>query len=313
MTRKLLILLALVLAAGVTWLGHDQYAYPELLKLSHTFAAIAALYFVFSIILEEAVAGRIHESKTRYGFRKTVSVLLLGVALIVLLRIWIPNPEALLVAYGLMGAGVAISLQDLFKNFAGGIVIFLTGLYQVGNRIEMKGSYGDVIDIGLFHTTLLEIREWVAGDQATGRITVLPNGQVLSNEVNNYTKDHHFLWDELSVVVTPQSDWHEAMSIMRERSQSLTVEFADEARRSLSQLEQRYYLEDRTMEPSVYLAPAKDGYRIAVRYVVEVRERRRIQSELLQQFITAFDEHERIELAPTTIAIMDTREGAADA
>lgn len=208
-------------------------------------------------------------------------------------------------AYGFIAAGVAISLQDVFKNFAGSIIIFTSRLYHVGNRIEIDGRYGDVIDIGLLYTTMLEIKEWVAGDQATGRIIMVPNSVVLSKNINNYTKDHHFLWDEVSIRVTYKSDWQKAMKIMTEIAAKETATFSELARKSISRLEQRYYVSDRTMSPSVYLNPADNWIILTLRYVVEVRERREVNSNLLYKIVEQFQKEKNIEIATTTLAIVD--------
>ena len=214
MLRKIVVLLIIAGLSTLAWFLNLKYGNVELDKLVYTLLALSVSYFVFRFLLEELAARRIHDAKARYSFRKAVSLLFLVVSFVVILRIWIINPQALLVAYGLVAAGVAIALQDIFKNFAGGIVIFLTGTYQIGNRISINGKFGDVIDIGLFYTTLLEIREWVDGDQATGRITTIPNGHVLSYHVDNYTKDHPYIWDEITIPLTYDSDWKAARDLI---------------------------------------------------------------------------------------------------
>jgi len=152
------------------------------------------------------------QAKMRYSFKKTISILYILVFLFALVAIWIEQTETLLISYGLIGAGIAVSLQDVFKNFAGGITIFLIGLYRVGDRVEINGKIGDVIDIGVLYTTIMEIGEWVDGNQATGRLTIIPNSNVLTNIVNNFTKDHNFIWDEISLPITYDSDWTDAHS-----------------------------------------------------------------------------------------------------
>ena len=89
-------------------------------------------------------------------------------------------------------------------------MIFVNGIYRVGDRIEINQKFGDVIDIGLLYTTLMETREWVAGDQATGRLSIVSNGSVLAGAVQNYTRDFSFIWDEISVPITYDSNWNEA-------------------------------------------------------------------------------------------------------
>jgi small-conductance mechanosensitive channel len=277
----------------------------NLSKLFYSVVAIAFSYLFFRIILEQLIAKEILESKTRYSFRKTTSLLFLITSFVVILRIWIVNPQALLVAYGLVAAGVAIALQDLFKNFAGGIVIFVSGIYQIGNRIEIGGKSGDIIDISMFYTTMLEIREWVNGDQATGRLTSVPNGLVLSSVVNNYTKDHHFLWDEISVPVTYKSDWKKAMQIMKDIAARETADWAAESRRSLVGLEDKYYLPARPTEPIVFIKLTDNWILLHLRYVVEVRERRICQSRVSELILRVFEKTPAITIASTTVSIVD--------
>ena len=291
--------------AALVWALNWHYQTIQLDKFFYTAVALFSLYTLFRVVLEDLVSKRIPDSKARYSFRKVMRILFLVLAFIVVLRIWVVNPQALLVAYGLVAAGVAISLQDIFKNFAGGVTILLTGLYQVGNRIEINGKYGDVIDISIFYTTILENREWVDGDQATGRLSMIPNGAVLSNVVNNYTKDHHFLWDELSFPVTYDSDWKKGSDMMQRLATEVTGEFSAEARASQSHMEERYYLSERTMEPNVYVKADDNWITLTVRYVVEVRERRFVQSKLTQLILDEIDKDPHLSIASATLAITE--------
>lgn len=264
--------------------------------------SLLILYVLFRIFIEEIVARRITDAKTRYSFRKAVFLFLIIFVLIIWLRIWVPNPQTLLVAYGVVAAGLAVALQDVVKNLAGSIMIFMSGMFQVGNRIEINGTQGDVIDIGIFNTTLLEIRGWMTADQATGRITTIPNGVVLSKPVQNFTRHHEFLWDEISIVVTGESDWGEAMRIMGEIAEEHTADYMDEANRSLTRLERYYYVEGRVLDPDVYIEPSTNGYSLILRYVVSARKRRSTNSNIWGHILRVFDEHDKIFVAPTTIA-----------
>jgi len=290
--------------AAVSWMINFYTRDANLSKLFYSALTTAISYLFFRILLEQLIAKGIHESKTRYSFRKTTSLLFLITSFIVILRIWIINPQALLVAYGLVAAGVAIALQDLFKNFAGGIVIFVSGIYQIGNRIEIGGKSGDIIDISMFYTTILEIREWVNGDQATGRLTSIPNGLVLSSVVNNYTKDHHFLWDEISIPVTYQSEWKKAMQIMKDIASRETADWAAGARKSLVGLEDKYYLPARPTEPIVFVKLTDNWIMLHLRYVVEVRERRSYHSRLSELILREIEKTPTITIASSTVSIV---------
>jgi len=274
------------------------------MKIFASALTVTIVYALFSIGVGEFFADRLSSSKTRYAFRKVMSILMIVVIAAILLRIWVPNPQALLVAYGVIGAGLAVALQDVVKNLAGSITIFLSGMYKVGNRIEINDTMGDVIDIGLFNTTLLEVREWLNADQATGRITSVPNGVVLTRPVQNFTKLHKYLWDELSIVITGESNWSEAMRLMGEIGEQHTEEFIEEAGHSLTRLERYYYVEGHVLKPNVYIAPGEDGYELTLRYVVNAWKRRSTNSDIWGHIIRTFEERDDIVIAPKTIASM---------
>jgi small-conductance mechanosensitive channel len=306
--KRLGMFLVLLILAFGSWAVNVYYKDVDLANFVYSAIAITLTYLFFRIIMEQLVARRIHEPKTRYSFRKTTHILFLVTSFIIVLRIWIINPQALLVAYGLVGAGVAIALQDLFKNFAGGIVIFTSGIYQIGNRIEIGGKYGDIIDINLLYTTILEIREWVNGDQVTGRITSIPNGLVLSQVANNYTKDHHFLWDEISIPVTYESDWKSAIRIMKEIATQETKGAASEASKSLEGLEEKYYLPGRPTEPDVFVTLTDNWIMLRLRYVIEVRERRFVNSRISELILREFESAPVITIASSTVSIVHAPE-----
>jgi small-conductance mechanosensitive channel len=303
MLQRLIVFLIFSAITASIWIANLHYRDIELDKFFYTALTITVSFFIFRIILEGIVGKRIREARMRYSFRKTMHILFLVLSCVFILRVWIINPQALLVAYGLIAAGVAISLQDLFKNFAGGVVILVTGLYHVGNRIEINGKFGDVIDVSIFYTTVLEIREWVDGDQATGRLSTIPNGVVLSGIVNNYTKDHHFLWDEISLPVTYASNWKEASEIMQKIAVKETERFVSEAKQSLSHLEERYYMSERSLEPSVFLQATDNWIKLTLRYVVEVRERRLMHNRLTEILLQEFESNPSINIASSSLAI----------
>ena len=302
MVSKLLTL-GVFTGIAVTVFALDQYlATYELQQVTYAATMVAVLYGIFRVGIEEVIVRRTSDARLRYTMRKAVSLIFIVLAVGVLLRIFVPNPEALLVAYGLLGAGVAIALQDLFKNFAGSIALFIGSSFRVGDRVEINGTYGDVIDIGLFYTTLLEIRAWVDGDQATGRILSVPNGAILYGVVKNYTKHYPFLWDELRVVVTAESDWRAAMHILGVSAHERTAATIESGRDSLHRMRRQFYIDARSLDPVVYMAPHDHGIALTVRYVVDAMERRAVQSQLWEVITTAFAEHPQIALAPPGFA-----------
>jgi len=87
-----------------------------------------------------------------------------------------------------MGAALAFALQVVFKNFVWGLLVIITSMFRIGDLISIDNPFGNVIDIGLMSTTLIEIRGWVSEDQQSGCLFILPNGLVINHAISNYTR-----------------------------------------------------------------------------------------------------------------------------
>lgn len=283
--NRLLVFLSQVGGAAALWVADFYYDRDYLKNGFLTLLALAAIYLIFRIILEDSIVKKIKDARTKYSVRKAISIIYIVVFIAVVSQIWVKNTEALLVSYGIMGAGIAIALQDLFKNFVGGLILFLTGIYRIGDRVELNGRFGDVIDIGLMYTTLLEIQGWVEGDQATGRLTMVPNGTILGNAVNNYTKDHSFIWDEISLPITYDSDWRSLVDKFTRIAKQETAVIEAEAERQMAAIMEKYYFSKRAVEPIVYMTLTDNWIELSVRYITDVRQRRGVRSKLNELFL----------------------------
>ena len=103
---------------------------------------------------------------------------------------------------GLIGAGLAIALREPLLSIAGRLAVFAGHMYSVGDRIEINKMSGDVIDIGFFYTRMMEIGNWVKGDQYSGRIIQFANAQIFGTAVFNYTQNFSYIWDEIKLPIT---------------------------------------------------------------------------------------------------------------
>jgi len=167
----------------------------------------------------------------------------------------------------------------------GGLILFLGRQYRVGDRIEVNGRFGDVIDIGLMYTTLLEIQGWVDGDQATGRLTIVPNGVILGDVVNNYTKDHTFIWDEITLPITYDSDWKSLAEAFTRIAKEETAVTIVDAERQMAAIMEKYYFSKRAVDPAVFVKLTDNWIELSVRYITDVRQRRDVKSRLFELFL----------------------------
>lgn len=304
-TMKWLVLVGITI---VLWAADLYYPHPYLYNLTITFFAIAAIYLILRVLFENITLSRIEDNRTRYSFRKGISMLFYVLILVSTAMIWVQNTQALLVSYGIVGAGLAIALQDVFRNFAGSFFILTSGLYTVGDRIEMDGKMGDVIDIGLWNTTLMEIEGWVHGDQPTGRITLVPNGAVIASPVFNYSKDFTFVWDEITVPLTYNSDWKEAIRLFTDILKEQNDAMAAQAERAIEQVGAKYYIIRKGVEPSIYLTVTSNWVEFALRYVVDVRQRRPVKHELSRKVLEAVEKSENLEIGSSTMIVTGRHE-----
>jgi small-conductance mechanosensitive channel len=303
-STRILILTLLILASLILWILNFTYPDQYIAKGTYSFTASAIIYLLFGVLFEDLVIKRIKDSKTRYSLRRAISIVSLIVFLITITSIWIAETQNLLITVGLIGAAIAFAVQDVFKNFIGGLTIFLSGLYRVGDRIEINQKYGDVIDISLFYTTLMETREWIQGDQTTGRLTLIPNGAVLTGVVQNYTRDFTFIWDELTIPLTYDSDWNQAATKILGIVQKETAQFRANSEKTMERLQGRYYFTQRSLEPAIFVSLTDNWITFGIRYVTEVSNRRATHDHLSRMILAEIEKSPDIKIASSTIDII---------
>ena len=301
MSTKLIIVSILLILTIALWFLQAHFLDSYLTKIFYTALSLFAIYVVIKVIFEQIIATRIREPKTRYSMRKIISMVSVLAFIAVAIAIWVDNLQALLVSYGILAAGAAVALQDVFKNFAGGLIIYLTGTYHIGDRIEVNSKIGDVIDTGIFYTTLLETNEWVKGDQATGRLSIIPNSFVLSGVVNNYTKDHPYIWDEISIPITYDSDWKEALKIIEAVIAVETKDASVKSEESISKLTAKYYLPQKATEPTVFTVLTDNWIDMNIRYIAEVRQRRIIKDRIYRELLAELGQAKNVKIASESI------------
>jgi small-conductance mechanosensitive channel len=179
-------------------------------------AAIIGVLCIHAVfrVLEQTLPRRFGRADSRYKVRKFVVFSGYLLILLFLAILFEDRLERLSFAVGVAGAGVAVALQDVLASIAGAFSIGFSKLYAVGDRVQIGDTRGDVIDIGLLRTTLLETGNWVSRDLYNGRIVRIPNSTVLKGSVFNYSQGFHFIWDEIKVLLTTTSDFQLAREML---------------------------------------------------------------------------------------------------
>ncbi len=244
--------------------------------------------------------------KKLYSWRKISGYVSSVVAILTILLIWGSGIKSLSTFLGLFSAGVAIALRGPIENLAGWFFIMIRRPFELGDRIQIGDVAGDVVDIRSFQFTLIEIGNWVDADQSTGRIIHIPNKQVFNSTLANYTTGFRYIWDELAVVVTFDSNWQKAKDILLDVANRYTEGKTEQARQQLREVARRYMIYYHYLTPTVYTSVVDNGIKLTIRYLCEPRKRRGIRHNMWEDILNAFAMHDDIEFAYPTQQIYYT-------
>lgn len=256
------------------------------------------------------IRRRLPDPRDHYRWGKGTSYAAVILGLVLLSRVWLVDFGAFATYLGLLSAGLAIALKDPLANLAGWLFILWRRPFVVGDRIEIATHAGDVVDVRLFQFTLLEVGHWVHADQTTGRLIHLPNALLFTVPLMNFTSGFHSIWTELPVLVTFESDWKRAETILREIIQRHGARAAEEAGSQVAEAARRYALAPGATAPDVYLSVEESGVQLTMRTPCDARRRREVTQAIWRDVLDAFAACPDIDFAyPTTRMYRNSEEG----
>ena len=268
---------------------------------------VLLVFFVRRAILAVAY-GRTDDHEHRYRWAKISANVGFVVTALVLVQIWFTAIRSIGTFLGLLSAGLAIALKDIVSDLAGWLFIVWRRPFDLGDRIQIGAHAGDVVDRSIFQFTIMEIGNWVSADQSTGRLIHIPNAKVFTEPLANYVAGFPYLWNELQVLVTFESNWRRAKAVLEELAEDHTVDLSQEAHRGPSRTEQRFLIRYRKLTPVVYVAVADSGVELTLRYLCRPRERRGSGSDLWERVLDAFERCPDVTLAYPTQRLNLARE-----
>jgi small-conductance mechanosensitive channel len=264
---------------------------------------IAAI--VVAVVLHYAarayIGRRTQDPKEQYRRRKFFTTIIVLAAAIVIVILWARTLKQTGTFLGLVGAGLAIALREPLLSVAGRLAIFTGRMYSAGDRIELEQMTGDVIDIGFFYTRMLEIGSWIAGDQYSGRLLLIPNSKIFGTPILNYTEHFPYIWDEVTLPITYSSNMEHAIHVLMDVGGSYSERFLKNAKRDLEEMKRRFLVPDLELQPTVYVKVTSNWLQLTMRYVVEPRQRRAASSFIYQEVFKRVFEAKDIEIASETM------------
>lgn len=280
---------------------------PAVIGTAAVLVLTPVVYWLGRTWIDKSVTDR----RRHYRDRKFFGTLLLIVAVVALVILWARALQHTGTFLGLIGAGLAIALREPLLSIAGRIAIFAGNMYTVGDRIQVQQMSGDVIDVGAFYTRLMEIGNWIGGDQPSGRILQLPNSQIFGNAVFNYTQNFSYIWDEVKLPITYQSDLDGATRILLDVGNEYTKAFLQGAQEEVEKMKQYFLVPDLDLRPHVYVKVTSNWVQLNMRYLVEPKKRRGASSFIYTEVFKRLQSSKNISIASETMDLTVHRSDAA--
>ena len=200
---------------------------------------------------------------------------------------------------------MAVAMQDVLASIAGAFSIGFSRLYAMGDRVQIGDTRGDVIDIGLLRTTLMETGNWVSRDLYNGRIVRIPNSTVLKGSVFNYSQGFRFIWDEIKVLLTATSDCKLAREMLSRVAKEAIGEYLLKAQISWKAISDNYRSANPPLEPTVALVVNNGSLEFTVSYVVDYTKRTAMQDQLFTKIVEEIANSKgRLQWAPPVSTIV---------
>lgn len=268
-------------------------------QLVVTAAAIVLLFLVRAVVVA-VVHRRIDDAAVWYRTRKALSYTTTVIGIVVVATIWFDG-SGVVTYLGFLTAALAIALGDVVKNFAGWLYIVLRRPFRLGDRIELAGHTGDVVDIRVFRFAMLEVGGRVR--QVTGSMLHMPNGMVFTEPLTNYSEGFAYIWHEIPVLVTFESDWEAAEALVLEAVKEASAAISpDQVAQQLRQTATEYRFHITDLAPSTIVTVEDSGILVTGRLLVAARGgRRAAEQKVWRYLLRALAENDAIDLAYPTV------------
>ena len=282
---------------GINMVGLDA-------KNLHRFL-ISIIYLVAVFVLASIIRWIVAHLPKRFNplpafwMRQIVNMAVAFAVILGILSIWFDNPTRLATGLGLASAGLAFALQKFVTSIAGYYVILSTNNFTVGDRITMGGVRGDVIALNFIQTTIMEMGQppsndsaasgtWVESRQFTGRIVSVSNSMIFDDPVYNYTRDFHFIWEEIHLPIAYTADHAEAERIMLEVARNNTTKIEDIAQPELDMLYTKFAITPADLNPRVFFRMTDNWVELTVRFIAKDHGIRDLKDRMFRQLIAGF-------------------------
>ncbi|TGK10245.1 mechanosensitive ion channel protein [Leptospira fletcheri] len=250
--------------------------------------SLIVIYKSFIFLLDRLIPPA--DTSTQYNRRRLTRISFVLVGVISLLPVVFSGLSYLPTVMGLAGAGIVISLKDVTLNYVGWFLIHGSNGFEVGDRIEIEGVKGDVVNIGINRFTLMEVSIDPKSEQSTNRLIHLPNHSVILNKVYVIKERMGFVWDEFKVKIPHSADWKRAEEILNSIIKNESVIDRPQIDYTARELSKNYLVRLGITTPIVYILTEEGGVLFSLRYLTHIKEKRNQRANISKVILKEFDE-----------------------
>jgi small-conductance mechanosensitive channel len=220
------------------------------------------------------------------------------VAVLMILLIVIGMPSQFATTIGIVGAGLTVALKDFIVAFFGWLVLMGRNGIRLGDWVEINGVSGEVAELGMFHTVLLETGNWSDSGHPTGRRVTFTNSFAIEGHYFNFSTSGQWLWDELQVVVPVGRDPYPIVDAITKQVVEATRESAQQAEQEWQRAVPAQRGKVFSGTPGVNVKPVVGGVEIAVRYITRANERFLVRAKLYQAAVDLLGAKQAVQMPP---------------
>ena len=257
-------------------------------------------FFLFRRVILNIVARNTTDIKARYQWQKVTSYIVFIFIFIIIGQIWFEGIESIATYLGLLSAGIAIALKEPLTNITGWLYIIWRSPFDVGDRIQLGVQSGDVIEVNIFNFTVMEIGNWVDADDHTGRLIHIPNGIIFTETLANYGKGFQYIWNEIPVLVTFESDWKKSKKILQTIVEKNSHIQTKTANKKFDEATKRFMIIKPNLNSMVITKVEASGVELTLRYLCRPKTRREIEEKIWEDILEEFENHKDIDFAYPT-------------
>ena len=263
-----------------------QYVYLTILTI------FAILFFdIAKFVIRKIYSALPVSDKKKYYRNRKIKITLIVICWLVVVLIWKEQIKSLITLISFVSAAVTIALREIIFNFFAGIYINAKKIFEIEDRIEIKGIKGDVITMHSLGFEMLEIADGNEYEQSTGKIVHIPNSAVFSEPTKNFTKAFKYIWDEIKINIELDSDVEETKSYIYNILKNIEIlkEIPEKMENQVDDITVQYRIYYNKLEPIIYTRIDESHIELSLRYLVHPKKIRIVQNEIYLKVLEEYN------------------------